>query len=310
MDGNGRWAKARGLPRALGHREGVQALKRTIQAAPDLGIECLTVFGFSTENWSRPEDEVSDLMGLVRTYVASDLARLEKAGVRLRILGRREGLPADIAAIIDKAEAQTAHNARFLLQVAFNYGGRADLVDAARRHMARLASGETTEPLTERTFEAGLATAGSPPAGSDRADVRGAAAVELPVVGSRLRRTGVPGHPVARLRTQGPGRSGRRLWPARPTLRRSRRRVRARNSLMAVKARDIALRAASAVVLAPAAVAATWAGGVWFLALMVAASIVLAFEWAAMSAPHARRGDRRGRRFRRRGGRDQRPISA
>ena len=108
MDGNGRWAKARGLPRAVGHREGVQALKRTIQAAPDLGIQCLTVFGFSTENWSRPPDEVSDLMGLVRTYVASDLARLEKAGVRLRVLGRREGLPADIAAIIEMAEAQTA----------------------------------------------------------------------------------------------------------------------------------------------------------------------------------------------------------
>ena len=163
MDGNGRWAKARGLPRAAGHREGVQALKRTIQAAPDFGVECLTVFGFSTENWSRPQDEVSDLMGLVRTYVASDLKRLEKAGVRLRILGRRQGLPSDIAAIVDKAEAQTAHNGRFLLQVAFNYGGRADLVDAARRHMERLMAGETTEPLSEGTFEMGLATAGSPP---------------------------------------------------------------------------------------------------------------------------------------------------
>ncbi|WP_292229993.1 polyprenyl diphosphate synthase [Brevundimonas sp.] len=163
MDGNGRWAKARGLPRAIGHREGVQALKRTIQAAPDYGIECLTVFGFSTENWSRPEDEVSDLMGLVRTYLASDLIRLEKAGVRLRILGRREGLPSDIVAIIDKAEAQTAHNTRFLLQVAFNYGGRADLVDAARRHAEKLLAGETIEPISEQTFEMGLATAGSPP---------------------------------------------------------------------------------------------------------------------------------------------------
>jgi undecaprenyl diphosphate synthase len=163
MDGNGRWAKARGLPRALGHREGVQALKRTIQAAPDLGIDCLTVFGFSTENWSRPEDEVSDLMGLVRTYVASDLARLAKAGVRLKILGRREGLPTDIAAIIEKAESQTAHNDRFLLQVAFNYGGRADLVDAARRHMERVLAGETVEPISEDTLAAGLATAGSPP---------------------------------------------------------------------------------------------------------------------------------------------------
>ena len=163
MDGNGRWAKARGLPRAIGHREGVQALKRTIQAAPDYGIECLTVFGFSTENWSRPEDEVSDLMGLVRTYLASDLTRLEKAGVRLRILGRRAGLPSDIVAIIDKAEAQTAHNTRFLLQVAFNYGGRADLVDAARRHAEKLLAGETIEPISEQTFEMGLATAGSPP---------------------------------------------------------------------------------------------------------------------------------------------------
>jgi undecaprenyl diphosphate synthase len=138
MDGNGRWAKRRGLPRALGHREGVQALKRTIEAAPKLGVQCLTVFGFSTENWSRPEDEVSDLMGLVRTYVASDLTRLDKAGVRLRILGRRDGLPEDIAGIIARAEAQTAHNDRFLLQVAFNYGGR-DWVtgDAAAASVAR-----------------------------------------------------------------------------------------------------------------------------------------------------------------------------
>lgn len=163
MDGNGRWAKARGLPRALGHREGVKALKRTIQAAPDFGISCLTVFGFSTENWNRPAEEVSDLMGLVRTYVASDLARLEKAGVKLRVLGRRQGLPSDIAKIVEKAEAATAHNTRFILQVAFNYGGRADLVDAAQRHLDRLRSGEDVGPITEETFASGLATAGSPP---------------------------------------------------------------------------------------------------------------------------------------------------
>ena len=95
------------------------------------------MFGFSTENWQRPAEEVSDLMGLVRTYVGSDLKRLAKEGVRLRILGRREGLPADIARIVDKAEATTAHNDRFILQVAFNYGGRADIVDAAR-HAARM----------------------------------------------------------------------------------------------------------------------------------------------------------------------------
>jgi len=163
MDGNGRWAEARGLPRAMGHREGVQALKRTIQAAPKLGIRCLTVFGFSTENWQRPAEEVSDLMGLVRTYVGSDLKRLEKEGVRLRILGRRQGLPEDIARIVDKAEATTAHNDKFILQVAFNYGGRADIVDAAQRYVDRVKAGEAVEPLDEAALGAGLSTAGGPP---------------------------------------------------------------------------------------------------------------------------------------------------
>jgi undecaprenyl diphosphate synthase len=163
MDGNGRWAEARGLPRAVGHREGVQALKRTVQAAPDFGIGCLTVFGFSTENWRRPAEEVSDLMGLVRSYVASDLNRLEREGVRVRVLGRRTGLPADIAAIVERAERTTAHNSRFLLQVAFNYGGRADIVDAAQRYVDQLLAGQATGPLDEATLGAGLSTAGGPP---------------------------------------------------------------------------------------------------------------------------------------------------
>jgi undecaprenyl diphosphate synthase len=163
MDGNGRWAQARGLPRAMGHREGVQALKRTVQAAPALGIRCLTVFGFSTENWRRPAEEVSDLMGLVRSYVASDLKRLEREGVRVRILGRRAGLPADIAEIVERTEASTAHNDKFLLQVAFNYGGRADIVDAAQRHVDRVLAGEATGPLDEEMLGLGLSTAGGPP---------------------------------------------------------------------------------------------------------------------------------------------------
>lgn len=160
MDGNGRWAQQRGVPRAVGHREGVEALKRTVRAAPKLGVRCLTVFGFSTENWRRSAEEVSDLMGLVRAYVESDLERLTREGVRLRILGRREGLPADIARIADRAEARTADNDRFLLQVAFNYGARSDLVDAARRFVA---SGADVETLDEAAFEGLLATAGSPP---------------------------------------------------------------------------------------------------------------------------------------------------
>ncbi len=163
MDGNGRWAQARGLPRAMGHREGVQALKRTIEAAPKLGVECLTVFGFSTENWQRPAEEVSDLMGLVRAYVASDLKRLKKAGVRVRILGRRTGLPSDIAAIVERTEAETADNDRFLLQVAFNYGGRADIVDAARAHVDAVLAERAHGPLDEATLGQGLSTAGGPP---------------------------------------------------------------------------------------------------------------------------------------------------
>ncbi|HEV2083005.1 MAG TPA: polyprenyl diphosphate synthase [Brevundimonas sp.] len=157
MDGNGRWAERRGLPRAVGHREGVQALKRTVQAAPRLGVECLTVYGFSTENWRRSAEEVSDLMGLVRAYVGSDLARLKREGVRVRILGRREGLPPDIADIVARTEAETAANDRFRLQVAFNYGGRADVVDAARKLAA------AGEAIDEESFGRALSTGDGPP---------------------------------------------------------------------------------------------------------------------------------------------------
>ena len=103
MDGNGRWAKRRGMPRTVGHRAGVNALKRTVEAAPTLGVEWLTVFGFSTENWSRPASEVSELMGLLKSYVQSDLARLEREGVRVHIIGRRHGLAQDILDIIQHA---------------------------------------------------------------------------------------------------------------------------------------------------------------------------------------------------------------
>ena len=164
MDGNGRWAKARGLPRSFGHRAGVQALKRTVQAAPELGIERLTVFGFSTENWRRPAQEVSDLMGLLKTYVKSDLDRLAREGVNVRIIGRRRDLPADILEVIERAEERTARNDRFRLQVAFNYGGKADIVDAARAFAEEVRSGRASpEDLTEENFEERLSTSGSPP---------------------------------------------------------------------------------------------------------------------------------------------------
>ena len=169
MDGNGRWAKMRGLPRTLGHRSGVNALKRTVEAAPRMGIEWLTVFGFSTENWRRPATEVSELMSLLKSYVASDLERLEREGVRVHVIGRREGLSADILEVIERAEARTRHNTRFNLQVAFNYGGRADIAEAARRYaqeaVAAATEGRALSCLAsdvEAAFERHLSTSQAP----------------------------------------------------------------------------------------------------------------------------------------------------
>jgi undecaprenyl diphosphate synthase len=160
MDGNGRWAKQRGLPRAFGHRAGVAALRRTVEGAAKLGIGRLTVFGFSTENWSRPETEVSEILGLMKAYFASDLARLERDGVNVRIVGRRVGLAPDILAIVEEAEARTAKNDAFHLQVAFNYGGRADITDAARKFALLVEQGKArAEDLDEALFEAQLSTA-------------------------------------------------------------------------------------------------------------------------------------------------------
>ena len=163
MDGNGRWAKKRALPRILGHRAGVQALRRTVESAHECGVGVLTVYGFSTENWRRPETEVSELMGLMKTFVDNDLEQLAREGVKVRILGRREGLKPDIVKIIERAESRTAENSRFLLQVAFNYGGQADIVDAARRFAQAVERGEArASDLDEATLERGLSTVGVP----------------------------------------------------------------------------------------------------------------------------------------------------
>ena len=127
MDGNGRWATARGMPRAFGHSAGVQALRNTVEAVGDLGIEVLTVYAFSTENWRRPPEEIEALFGLLRGFIRSDLARLDRAGVRIRVLGEREGVPADILTLMDQAEQQTQGNTIMTLVIAFNYGGQAEI---------------------------------------------------------------------------------------------------------------------------------------------------------------------------------------
>jgi undecaprenyl diphosphate synthase len=133
MDGNGRWAKKRFMPRVFGHKQGVDALVRTVKACADRGIEYLTVFAFSSENWKRPEEEVSGLMGLVLVAVSKYLSKLAKEGVRIRIVGDRSAVSEQVRAAWDQAERATAHNKRITLSVAFNYGGRWDVVQACRR---------------------------------------------------------------------------------------------------------------------------------------------------------------------------------
>jgi undecaprenyl diphosphate synthase len=141
MDGNGRWAAQRGLPRTEGHRRGVEALRRTVRAAGDLGVAVLTIFSFSAENWSRPHSEIRDLMGLLRRFIRHDLVELHQSNVRVRIIGEREGLAPDIASLLQEAEDLTRGNTGLVLVVAFNYGGRQEIARAARRAAADVAAG-------------------------------------------------------------------------------------------------------------------------------------------------------------------------
>jgi undecaprenyl diphosphate synthase len=133
MDGNGRWAAARGLPRVEGHRRGVEALRRTIRAAGEIGIRVITIFSFSAENWSRPAAEVGELMGLLRRFIRNDLAELHKSNVRVRVIGERDGLDADIGRLLTDAEELTRGNSGLTLVVAFNYGARQEIARAARQ---------------------------------------------------------------------------------------------------------------------------------------------------------------------------------
>ncbi len=153
MDGNGRWAAARGLPRVEGHRRGVEALRRTIRAAGEIGIKVITIFSFSSENWSRPAAEVGELMGLLRRFIRNDLAELHKSGVRVRVIGEREGLEADIGRLLIEAEELTKDNTGLTLVVAFNYGARQEIARAARRAAEAVAQGRLKpEDVTVETI--------------------------------------------------------------------------------------------------------------------------------------------------------------
>jgi undecaprenyl diphosphate synthase len=153
MDGNGRWAAQRGLPRVEGHRRGVEALRRTVRAAGELGIDFLTIFSFSSENWSRPPSEITELMGLLRRFVRNDLADLHRNNVRVRVIGEREGLDPDIGRLLQEAEDLTRANTGLVLLVAFNYGARQEIARAARRAAAEVAAGRLVpEALTAETL--------------------------------------------------------------------------------------------------------------------------------------------------------------
>jgi undecaprenyl diphosphate synthase len=163
MDGNGRWAKARGLPRIAGHRRGAEAVRRVVRGAGELGVPVLTLFAFSTENWQRPASEVSDLMGLLRHYLRNELDELRNNGARLRVIGNRTGLAGDIVRDIEQAEVSTRANTRIDVNIAINYGARDEIVRAARRLAEQAERGElASERIDEAHFERELLTVDIP----------------------------------------------------------------------------------------------------------------------------------------------------
>ena len=163
MDGNGRWAARQGLPRIEGHRRGVEALRETVRAAIDFGLDYLTVYSFSMENWNRPVEEVADLMGLLKRFIRNDLNDLHKSGVKVKVIGARDNLKADIRALLEEAENLTKANTRLTLIVAFNYGSRQEIAAAARALAQEavaglIAASEIDETLLARHLD----TAGIP----------------------------------------------------------------------------------------------------------------------------------------------------
>jgi len=162
MDGNGRWAAARGLPRIEGHRRGVQTVRTIVEACPELGVDRLTLFAFSTENWRRPADEVRGLMGLFRHYLRKEGAELVRQGARVRFIGDRAPLETDLLKAMEWLEAETASGGRIALDVALNYGARAEIAAAARSLALKAARGEIApEAIDEAAVEAELFTRGA-----------------------------------------------------------------------------------------------------------------------------------------------------
>jgi undecaprenyl diphosphate synthase len=164
MDGNGRWAKARRLPRIAGHRAGVEAVRRVVEAAPGLGVEVLTLYAFSSENWKRPADEVADLMGLLLHYLRSEISTLHRNAVRVDYIGNTTVFKPDIVALLDDSRALTMANTGLHLVIALNYGGQDELLRAARRIAVEAVAGRLSpDSITAETIDGLLDTAGLPP---------------------------------------------------------------------------------------------------------------------------------------------------
>jgi undecaprenyl diphosphate synthase len=163
MDGNGRWAARRGLPRIEGHQRGLEALRETVRAAIEFGLDYLTVYSFSMENWNRPVQEVADLMGLLKRFIHNDLSELHKSGVKVKVIGARANLKPDILALLEEAEERTKANSRLTLIVAFNYGSRQEIAGAARALAEGAAAGLiNASEIDETLFARYLDTAGIP----------------------------------------------------------------------------------------------------------------------------------------------------
>ncbi|MFC4347670.1 isoprenyl transferase [Kordiimonas lipolytica] len=163
MDGNGRWAAQKGKARSAGHKQGAEAVREAIEGALNAGVKYLTLYAFSSENWNRPEEEVRDLMGLLKLYLNREVKTLHKQNIRLRVIGRRDRLSPDIQKMIDRAEEMTANNDRMTLVIALSYGSRDEMLDAAQKLARAVAKGEmTADDITEAVFADSLTTRGLP----------------------------------------------------------------------------------------------------------------------------------------------------
>ena len=197
MDGNARWARSRGLPVLAGHSAGTRALRRTVEACLDLGVDSLAVFAFSTENWNRPDDEVRGLLDLLAETIQREFPDMARMGVRVRFVGRRDRCSPSIRQLIEDTERDTAANAALTLWICFDYGGRAELVEAAR---ALVRDGVAVEDVDEHALAARLERPGHARARPRDPHLRRAAALELPALADRLQRVRVHADALAGLR--------------------------------------------------------------------------------------------------------------